>query len=186
MSTPIPTEKPAAPAPAPAPPKQPEKPKQARAPSAPKNPRKNLAVVSILFIGLLAASAYILLPSSVTPPQGNSGLNSGIAGYLFAGDTRDYRLIGGVVTAQKDNDVYTATSGELGNYSIKLPAGTWSVSVKVNDNTVLSEDIVVSEGVFSVRELHNLAPELIPSGTSGSVRVEYHQSGWGSIEQGRI
>ncbi len=182
MSTPSPTEKPA-----PTPPKQPEKPsKPGQAQGAPKNPRKNLSVVSVLFIGLLAVSAYVLLPSGTVPPQPPSELKSGITGYLFAGPTRDYRLIGAVITAQKDNEVYSTTSGDLGQYSIKLPAGTWSISITVNDNTVLSENIVISSDTFTVRELNDLAPGLIPNGTSGSVSVAYHPGGWSSIERGRI
>lgn len=103
-----------------------------------------------------------------------------VEGYVFAGPTRDYRVVGAVVEVEgKGGKIYDTRTGPVGQYSIRwVPHGTWPIRIKVAGAVKASGEITIAPGQPTIREWNNIAPELIPSGSVDGVRVVYVPSGW--------
>jgi hypothetical protein len=116
------------------------------------------------------------LASHPTPQQG-------LTGYVFADSSRDYRVIGAVVQVQTDNENYSVTTGQSGQYTISgIPAGTWTVTVTVAGETKATNQVAIEFNRYIAKEWNDIVPELVPAGSTDGVSVVYIPSGWGNVQ----
>ncbi|MEW6221875.1 MAG: hypothetical protein AB1476_00935 [Candidatus Hadarchaeota archaeon] len=133
--------------------------------------------VAIIIIVVTAIAAWQLIPktTSIQIPPGPGGL----AGYVFADAASNYRVSGAVIEIDTENNTYSTTVGSFGEYTISgIPSGHWVARVKVAGTTRATENIAIIGMI--IKEWTNIAPELVPNGSTDGVSVFYGPHGWGA------
>lgn len=147
--------------------------------------QRNIGIIVLILLAvIIAAAAWPLLPSG----GGNGGdtgstISTFITGYVFADSTRNYRVVGAVVEMEAENKVYSTTTGQHGEYVLAgMPAGTYTVQVKVAGEVKGTDTVTVSEEQVGLKEWNDIAPELVPNGSADGVQVLHEPSGWSGIQ----